>query len=713
MGKALSLSVDSKGIARLVFDDPDEKVNTVSSAILDELDENLQKLESDRTIRALLVLSGKDDSFIAGANLKELYKLGNDLPEAEKLIAKGHAVFSRLENLPYPVIAVIHGTCLGGGTELALACHYRIITDHPKTQIGLPEVQLGFFPGWGGTQRLPRLVGLEAGLNMILTGKSVNGLKAYKMRLADDITAVEFLDNKVADFTTKVMTPEGKNDISKRRKLKGIRRLLLEKNPIGRSLLFYLSKKEVLRNTKGHYPAPINALELIKATCTQSLHKGLLMEQRAFLENLRENSVLARNLIQVFFDQKMLKSDPGVPQGIKPKPIEYPTVIGAGTMGSGIAWLLSDAGYEVRLKDISWEQIAKGYAAVWDIYYFFIKRKKYSLREAKIKFLRLSGTIDYSGFQRSDLVIEAASETLKIKEEIFAALENTVSKEAIIATNTSSLTLAELSKGRKFPERFIALHFFNPANRMPLVEVVPGEKTPPQLLVTAVEFCKKIGKTPIVVKDCHGFLVNRIVGASMSEVFTLLEQTGDMNLITKAWNDFGWPMDPFTLADEVGNDVNYKVLSELENAYGSRMKVPMIVKLMASKGLNGKKTGKGFFIYKGKDKKPNPELPSLLAGIDGSIAIQPQEIMDRVLAVMVNEAARCLEEGIVSKPNLIDIALILGLGFPPFHGGLLRYADRKGVSNIVNLLKRLQAKYGERYAPCQLLLKTDKFYPEG
>ncbi|MEM1282542.1 MAG: 3-hydroxyacyl-CoA dehydrogenase NAD-binding domain-containing protein [Chlamydiota bacterium] len=704
MSSAFQLTIDDRGIASLVFDLPGEKVNTISLERLEEFNDIIEQLEHDSSVKALVIKSPKPGVFIAGADLKSFDKIFKDPSIADSVIQRGHEVFNRLSNLSFPTIALINGVCLGGGLELALACDYRIVTDHPKVSIGLPEVTLGIMPGWGGTQRLPRLIGLEQGLKLILTGKGVDGKKAYKIKLADAIYAHEFVEDRLPDFLDKVLDSKGREEIEKRRQHTGFHHWLMEKNPLGRAALFYFARKNVLSKTKGLYPAPIVALETIEKTQSKSLKDGLKCEIDDFLDAIPTNFQNAMNLIQLFFANEELKKDPGLHSDAKPKKVNFGGVIGAGTMGAGIAWLFSYRDIPVRFKDVNWEAVGKGYKAAHDIYKKLLKIRRVKPYQIQRKFQMLSGTTDYSGFERADIVIEAATENLELKHQIFGELENVMSKDAIIASNTSSLSIAEMSKHMKHPERFLGMHFFNPPNRMPLVEIVAGEKTSPEAIATAVELCKRFKKVPLIVKDCAGFLVNRIFVMAANESSWMLQEGIEMDRLERIITQFGMPMGPCTLADEVGIDVGYKVFSVFHDAYGERMTPPKINKAMFEAGFYGKKTGKGYFLYNGKKKEPNPEVQKILDKIDTpKVTMSDEEIVDRFVLGMINEGARCLEEGIVDSPLYVDMGLVYGIGFPPFRAGLLRYADSLGIKNVVQKLKTLTDRYGARFEPCEYI----------
>lgn len=705
MSSAFTLKVDPNGIATLVFDLPGEKINKFSTPVMKEFEGILDDLKTHNDIRALIITSGKPDIFIAGADVKEIQRA--DAASAESLIKGGHRTFNKLAKLPFPSIALINGVCLGGGMELSLACTYRVVTDNPKTSLGLPEVTLGIMPGWGGTQRMPRLIGLTEGLGMVLSGKPVNGPKAYKLKLADAIIPAEFADTKINDFVTLILTSKGKKQILDRRKRGGLAYWLLEANPLGRAFVFWKAKKDLLEKTKGHYPAPLIALEAIKKGFPLPLEKGLDVEIEAFTKNMGTGFNNSKNLTQIFFTSESLKKDAGVPVDAKSLKVNSAGVIGSGTMGSGLAWFFSNQHIPVRMKDISWEVLAKGYANINDIYKKLIKIRKLNHNEANLRFHRVSGTTDYSGFKNLDLIIEAATENIDLKHKIFAELEENTKPNAIIATNTSSLSVNEMASKFKRPERFLGMHFFNPVNRMPLVEIIPGQKTSQEALATAIDICRKFGKTPIVVGDCAGFLVNRVFMQAGNESMRLFEEGVDMKRLSKLMLDFGMPMDPFELGDEVGNDVTYHVSNTLEKAYGERAKGADINKKMFDAKFLGKKVGKGFYIWKGKEKTPNPEIFKFVKG-DSAKNLSDQEILDRINFLMINEAARCIEEKVVSRPDYLDMAMIMGTGYPPFRGGVLKYADSRGIKTVVDSLNTFAQKYGERFKPCNLLVTMAK-----
>lgn len=703
MSDAFKLTIDTKGIAHLLFDYPDEKVNKVSLAVLEELDTILEGIKDNTQIKALVISSAKEGIFIAGADLKSFEGLFKDFDLAQKMIEMGHAVFNKLEDLPFPSIAVVNGVCLGGGMELALACTYRVVGDHSKTTLGLPETNLGIFPGWGGTQRMPRLVGLMQGLTMVLTGRPVDAKKAFKTHLADAIFPSEFIDEKVDEFVAQILTSKGKEKVLERRKPKGMMSLLFERNPLGRAFVFWKSRRDVLKKTKGQYPSPIAALDLIQQTFTMPLKEGLKKEVGAFVKSMSGAFQYAPNLIYIFFNSEQMKKDPGMlGENVSGKEVKSIGVLGSGIMGNGIAWLMSYRDIPVRMKDINWKAVGKGFNAAWDTYKVLIKKRKLKPAQANRKFHLISGTVDYSGFDKLDFVIEAATENLELKHKILQELEEKVGPDTIIATNTSSLRIDELAPALKHPERLVGMHFFNPPARMPLVEIISGKQTTKEAVQTVFELCQRLKKTPVVVGDCTGFLVNRVFVQASYEITRMLEEGVPQERLDKIFVKFGFPLAPFVLLDMVGNDVNLKVMKSLEKAYGSRMEVPKIVETVNERNFLGEKVGKGFYIYEKKSKKINEEIVKLLPK-KKELKISDTDIIDRALLAMINEAARCLEEDIVHSPGYLDMAMVFGTGFPPFRGGLLKYADSIGIETLMDKYKHLEDNYGEMFAPCDKL----------
>jgi 3-hydroxyacyl-CoA dehydrogenase / enoyl-CoA hydratase / 3-hydroxybutyryl-CoA epimerase len=603
--------------------------------------------------------------------------------------------------MPFPTIAYINGSCMGGGTELSLFCDYRIASMSDKTKIALPEVNLGIFPGFGGTQNLPKIVGLINSLNMILTGKVISAKKALRIGLVDKIIHDVNSGNELILFAQKLQKQTSRIIIkSKRNKNK-----FIEKIPLVKTIILRKAKTNIIKKTRGFYPAPLAALNVIKNTIDKPLKIGLQFEATEFAK--LANSRITNNLIDLYFCNEALKKENFTNLKAK-KEIQNIAVLGAGIMGGGIAWLFSKINLNTRIKDINNKAIAIGYQQIHKIYGQLKKLRKYRQTEIDNKIAKISATTEYVAFGKSDLAIEAIIENLDIKKKTLKEFEQKLPDDCIIASNTSSIKIAKIATSLKKPERFLGIHFFNPVNRMPLVEIIPGPKTSKQTIADAVAIIKKTGKTPIVVGDCAGFLVNRILIPYINEAAYILEDTQEIFEIDEIIYNFGMPMGPFTLADTVGIDVGYKVAEILENEYGERMKIaPLLSKMYNKEKLLGKKANAGFFKYLPKNKKIVNEKVTKYFN-KAPISLAKQKILERCIFIMINEAAKCLEEKIIDNPKYLDMAMIMGTGFPAFRGGLLKYADNYGINEIVTRLKEFEKSYGCRFSPANLLLKMAK-----
>ncbi|MFT6347800.1 MAG: 3-hydroxyacyl-CoA dehydrogenase/enoyl-CoA hydratase/3-hydroxybutyryl-CoA epimerase [Psychromonas sp.] len=717
----ISQSGPISGVATLTFDYPGKRINKLDSVALLELKEQIDSLAKNNDIKLLVFRSAKKDTFIAGADINEIKDLLSE-QQAYKAIRTGQLILNDISKLPFPTLAVINGVCLGGGCELALACTYRIATDNLNAIIGLPEVNLGIIPGFGGCVRLPKLIGLQAALQLILSAKPVPPKKALRLKLVDHLYNNELEESSVADFIERLVNEKsfGKGLIKRRsRSLKKFQQRILEDNILGQKLIFKKAKDNLLKKTKGQYPAPLKALDTIEKTLNLKTTEALEVEARVVSELVV--SVISKNLIQLFFTSEALKKETGITEAkIEPQMINQAAVLGAGVMGGGIAWLFSKNEIPVRLKDIEWDAVSKGYQTAAQYYGQLKKVHRITENQIRVKMNHIAGTVNYNGFKRINLVIEAVAENIEVKKAVLAEAEAQLSEQAILASNTSSLSITEMAVNLQRPENFIGMHFFNPVNRMPLVEIIPGEKTSQQTIVTLVKLAKKAGKTPIVVADCAGFLVNRILISFLNEATLMLQEGGVVTEMDHALEAFGLPMGPFVLADEVGIDIGYHVASVLEQAYGERMKVAgLFTHLFVEEKLLGKKSGVGFYLHKSRNKSYNEALDKIISsyrlsnGITAK-AFNGEEIVDRCILIMVNEAVKCLQENIVKNPAYLDMAMILGTGFPAFTGGLLRYADNRGLGDICDKLNQLAALYGERFLPAEQLIdkakNSGKFY---
>jgi len=697
---------EEANIGTITFDQPDSKVNVLNAATLMALDKMLDELKT-KSLTALIIQSAKKDIFIAGADIKEIENI-TEASDGKVKAQAGQRVMDKIEDLPYPTIAVIDGAALGGGCELALACRYRIMTFNDKIRIGLPEVNLGFVPGFGGTYRLPRLLGLQQALKMIVSAAPINASAAFRCGLADRLHPSVGLEDRIKEFI-KVISVEPTRRVIKPFTPKGFQ-AFLEKNSIGQSVVFKETHKSIQKATKGFYPAPFKAVEVIQKTLRLPREQALDIESSAFAE--LAITPISKNLVKVFYLSEKYKklSVPGA-EGVKPMVIAKGAVIGAGIMGGGIAQLFSDRGVWARLKDINQEAIAKGLKAAYDVYAQGMKRKKFKPYQVAAKMGMISGTVDYSGFADVDIVIEAVVENMDIKKKVFAEVSQVLPPKAILASNTSSLSVTEMARASKDPSRVIGFHFFNPVHRMPLIEIITTDMTSQETLVTTLEFAKKLGKTPVIVKDAPGFLVNRILLAYINEAGRILGEGGSIETIDRFATKFGMPMGPFTLSDEVGLDVGVKVLHILEVGLGPRFKPSKIFDDVLPLKILGKKSGKGFYIH-GKQRVVNPEVQSMVKAGDG---VNEQDAVERMMYIMINEAAMIIQEKVVDSADAVDIGMIFGTGFPPFRGGLLRYADSLGMDHLVAGMEKLEARFKDgRFKPCGYILELKsqgrKFY---
>ncbi|RAP33384.1 fatty-acid oxidation protein subunit alpha [Candidatus Marinamargulisbacteria bacterium SCGC AG-410-N11] len=698
---------ESDNIGIINFDQKNEKVNKLTSTLLIELSEQLDLIKKSNTIKVLLFKSSKPGIFLAGADIQEIKGL-KDRPSALKIVKAGQQYISKISQLKNIItISVIEGACLGGGLEFALACDYRVASESSKVKIGLPEVKLGIIPGFGGTQRLPRLIGLQKSLPLILSGSMVDTKKAYRQKIIDDYFPEGLFENYLESFINNIQQKGFQTKIKERRSLKGIQNCLLEKTSIGRNLIFSKAKKSIIFKTKGHYPAPLKALETIRKSFNLKLEDGLKVEANGFSSLIMTTEY--KNLIHLFFINEDLKKQVSITKSYPP--IKTAAVIGAGLMGSGIAWLFGYRGIRVKLKDVKWDFILKGLRSINQILDKLRKKRRIKYQKQIAIMQSISGTLESSSLKKSNIIIEAIIENLAVKKKVFEELEEHVSKDTLLATNTSSLSITKIAKDLKNPERFLGIHFFSPVNMMPLVEIIPGEKTNQESIERAVTLIKDLKKVPVVVKNCPGFLINRIFLPYINEALFCLQDGGDIELIDNMVVKFGMPLGPYSLADEVGLDIGYHVLKVLEDGYGSRMALcPLFVNIFNDLKLKGKKDGKGFYKYESKDKKINLELKNYIKQnqtLPNSKIIK-EDIVDRMMLMMVNEASRCLEENIVEKAEYLDMAMILGTGFPPFRGGVCKYADNLGIPVVVKKLKNFAKKYGERFTPSSYLIQLEE-----
>ncbi len=695
----------AEGVATLLLDEPGESVNVIEPKVADEFSGLLDSLGKDDAVKGIVLASGKKDGFVAGANIDLLQAIAT-ASEAEKLARELQGGFDRLERFGKPVVAAIHGACLGGGLEWVLACHWRIATDHPRTQLGQPEVQLGVMPGAGGTQRLPRLVGIQTALDMILGGRPVKARKALRIGLVDEVVPPVLLLDVARARALALAT--GKLRREKRRSKGALRSLAhaaLEENFLGREVLFRQARKAVLAKTGGHYPAPLRALEAVEHGYAKGFAKGLAREARLFAT--LAVSPVAKRLMEIFFATTALKKDSGTDDpAVKPRRVERAGVLGGGLMGSGISYVTVNAGIPVRIREKDDASAAKALGSVRAILDERVKRRSIDRLERDEKMRLLTAITDWSGFASVDLVIEAVFEDLSLKQEMVRAFE-AVNPSAIFASNTSSIPIARIAEASRRPEAVLGMHYFSPADKMPLLEVVVTDRTSKETTATAVAVGKKQGKTVIVVHDGPGFYTSRILAPYMNEAAQLLVEGAAIEDVDRAAVAFGFPVGPITLLDEVGIDVGEKVGKILHAAFGERMATPAALHDVVQGGRLGRKNRKGFYVYDGKKKRVDETVYALLPG-RARRTVPQDEIQERMVLQMVNEAIRCLGEGILRSARDGDVGAVFGLGFPPFRGGPFRYADALGTKVLLEKVEKLRSRLGDRFEPAPLLVERGR-----
>jgi 3-hydroxyacyl-CoA dehydrogenase / enoyl-CoA hydratase / 3-hydroxybutyryl-CoA epimerase len=712
MTAALTTAMREGGVAVVTFDLPGESVNKLTRSVVDEFRALMDRVDSDSTIRAVVLISGKPDLFIAGADIDGFLEL-RTAAEAEALSREGQEMMNRIERLRAPVVYAIHGACLGGGLEGALAAAYRIATDHPKTVLALPEVQLGLIPGAGGTQRLPRRVGLRQSLEMILQGKNVRAKKALQIGLIDELVHPSILLDVAVDRAAKL--GEGKIPRERPRAAHGMGDVMLEDNALGRSLVFRKAREKTRDATKGNYPAPLAAIDAIEQSYLGDRAKGFATEARLFGEMAVTD--VSRQLIFLFFAGAALKKDTGVGEAsVTPRAVEKIGILGAGFMGAGIAAIAAQAGTVVRLKDAEHARVAKGLKEVSSILREQLRRKRITRRQLEDQLTLVGGTIDYSGFAGAAIIVEAVFEELKVKQTVLAEVE-TAAPRAIFASNTSTIPIERIAADAKHPERVLGMHFFSPVQKMPLLEVIRSKSTDDESLATAVAYGKKLGKTVIVVRDSPGFYANRILAPYVNEAGLLLDEGVAIDAVDKALVEFGFPVGPITLIDEVGLDIAGKSSAVMLGAFGDRMVPAASLAKVIEAGRTGRKGGKGFYKYEnGKKQGVDETVYPLISSNGQRMLIGARDIVERCVFAMLNEAARCLEEGIIASPRDGDVGAVYGIGFPPFRGGPFRYLDTLGIPTVIRALEVLDGRFSPRFRPAGILREMAssgaRFYPD-
>jgi len=711
---ALSMTVRPDGVAVITYDVQGEALNTIKASFAEEFERVFTEVGKDPKIRAAILVSGKPDSFIAGADI-EMLKGTKTSAEAEELCRTGHKAIAYLARSSKPIVAAVHGAALGGGFEIALACHARVLSDDKKTSLGLPEVQLGLLPGMSGLQQLAGIAGLQVALDYGLTGRTMKPSKAKALGIAHDVVPAPILREVAAALALSLADEGAPSGGARGRKAKGISldkdaiaRVALEGNPLGRALLFKKAQAEVKKKTGGHYPAPLKILDVLRTFGEKGLEASQEVEARAFGELVVSST--AHRLMEIFFATTALKKDTGVDDpSVKPGKVEKVAMLGAGLMGAGITYVTINAGLPVRLRDRDDASLGRGLKYVSNILDERVKKRQMTRIERDQKLALLTTTTDYSGMKSADLVIEAVFEDLAVKHRVLKEVEEQAKEGVIFASNTSSIPIAKIAAPARHPENVVGMHYFSPVHKMPLLEVIQTKQTAPSVIATAVAVGKMQRKTVIVVNDGVGFYTSRILGPYMNEASWLLAEGLSIEAIDKALIAWGWPVGPIALLDEVGIDVAAHVGPIMLEAFGGRIEPPPTIGKLVEDDRKGRKNERGFYLYgeaarkKGKGKHVDESVYGVLGlpvpNPATKASISTEEIQMRCSLQLVNEAMHCWGEGILRSPRDGDIGAIFGLGFPPFRGGPFRYVDTLGAAEVLKRIEGYHDRFGKRWAP--------------
>lgn len=720
--KHMHFSVSNEGVGTVLLDARDKKVNTLSPDLDSDMLRIIEEVERDPKIVALVIGSSKKDSFVAGADIDMIAQVKTS-SEATRLSRLAQEGFARLESLHKklnkPVVAAIHGTALGGGLELALACSMRVVSNSTATVLGVPEVKLGLIPGAGGTQRLPELVGIANALDMILTGKNVRPIKAMQIGLVDEVvpeSIVLQIAEKRALQAARGELPPPKRGLMRLRELaqevtdpEFLQHLALEENPVGQRILFKKAREQLLKKTRGNYPAPEKALEVVRIGVQEGIEAGYAAEADRF--GLLVTSPEAKALMSIFFATQELKKENGTKNPhAKVNAVHKVGVLGGGLMGGGIAAVsATDAGVGVRIKEVDNAAVGRGLKHVHHLVESTRRSRKLTQHEAGRLLQMVSAGTDYSGFKSCDVVIEAVFEDVELKHRILKETEAHMRSDAIFASNTSSIPIKTIAQASSRPENVIGMHYFSPVEKMPLLEIIVTDQTSDWVTATAVQLGRNQGKTVIVVGDGPGFYTTRILGPFLNEAAWILSEGASIEAVDEAMMNFGFPVGPVTLLDEVGIDVAAKAAKVMHAAFGERMTLPATMDDLQRDNRKGRKNSRGFFLYEnGVKGAVDVSVYALFGQSKDRKNFAGSEISERCTLQMVNEAARCLEEGILHSARDGDIGAIFGLGFPPFLGGPFSYVDRMGATAIVERLDKLQRQFGKRFEAANILREYAK-----
>lgn len=715
---------DARGVLTAWIDLPDSAHNVFNQSVMEELQGLVGRLEGDRDVKLVVFRSAKESGFLAGADVATIQSLksGDDV---EPIIAAGQELFERIERLPFPTIAAIHGPCLGGGLEFALACRYRVARDDSSTRLGLPEIQLGLMPGWGGTQRLPKQIGLASALRLILGGSKVSAAKAKRQGLVDVVARGAHFDDDLERFIVQCLA--GRTVTAPRQSLVG---RLRDRTRVGQFVVLQMVRRRTARQVK-HYPAVAAVIEAVETGLKRSRDAGLAVERKRFAELLFTPT--CRNLLGLFFQRERARkpetwlrelrsNEEAVGSADVDSDIQRIGILGAGTMGAGIAQLAAYQGFDVVLRDINTEAVNAGMSKIRKLMADSVRKGALREEEAEQRLQSITSCTDWEPLHNAQLVVEAVVEREDIKREVFQKLDANLPADSILVSNTSALSVSGLAAATERADRVAGLHFFNPVHRMQLVEVVQARETSASTIAALVGVVRRLGKVPIVVQDRPGFLVNRILFPYLDEAVRMVCEGTSVEQIDREARQFGMPMGPLELLDQVGLDVAVGVAGTLTAKAIDDSPTPSCLAQLVEQGSLGKKSDRGFYVYKqGKRSRP-AELrfqssggkPTVLA--DRTLGGESLTgVQQRLVGQLINESSRCLEERVVEDAWMVDLAMVLGTGFAPFRGGPCRVADHWGSEATMELLIHLRETLGARFEPSGLLrdlcAQNTTFYP--